>query len=948
MKSNILCLLMSLGLLAACNGDDTTTVSSNPPGATTTISNYTKLVISGDINQQTAKPGDTLTYKAIGFTQDNQESDLTQATTWDVVESQSPLKPVKPGVFSVEAGHSGPYTIQAIYPNNSDKIAIESRHKIIINEVNNDPIVIKIYPQDTLNLTYLKNGSTNYQFSIKGFDQNNNNYTLNKAFIKWSVTPQGSGASIDESSGYLTVKSDNTFIVKAIYNNIESSSTTVVAKSIATATSEPTVASSVIMGAPDQIFYINATEVKSCPVSSLPSIDSAVSITAESNMLVGQSSCSAYNMLGITKDSRLLYDSKYNKVYTFANINNKGIIYSIDPVTHNFTSQTESYFINDMTYSKSDNVIYILSSIFYPLGVDVDRAYTGNTIYRCNLSSTARLGSSCEATTSIIPVSPDNDGATPLDRYTGEKNYLVNYNDKYLYIFNTFYGTAGIGQTESRNFVIVSRCDVNGACYSDPAFDTTKVTSPYFDKDTILSKPSILPNGNNSYIYSIGVKLPSDAYAQPKALKINDTTAKLALESSGILIADIGYTNPYNINTYDNIAIDEQHKWVYYGDTTTDNDLSKCSYANNQINPDNGSVMGDCLRVTNFDTKDMFAGITFIPGNTINLTTQGLANLFFISKSKSGSSTSYIVAKCAKIAEDITEKNCFKYAIPNLNATSKLVVNRNYPNVYVISDSNIIYSINSTTGKVTAYNTDLTKVKAMQFSLDNKYVYLLGTNALNTLATLNQCSVGADGSITKLCSSINPILKHTSKLTNFDITNYKDKYLYLMLNASIYKCTLIGDELAIGECGIIKAINPTDNIDYNLINRFTKFSGIHTINANTFMYIATNTSTNKYIWPALIKSSSGELALNPANVKTNSDANLISNSLNESMGNLLFNPIQQNAYLGFPGIDNILACSYDINIATTGTIDLHGNRGNCYNVSSFVPYNSIDLVQLSN
>lgn len=921
-------------------------------GITQPALNYTSLVIGGDIAKESAESGELLNYTATGFTSDNQESDLTTQVAWDVIEPNAPLKHIKDGQFEVESGE-GPYTIRAAYLNNPDKTPIESTHTILIK---NKPLVLtsmSTYPNSNIIINPTSGENAHYQLQAKGFN-GNQAYTLGPDLVQWSVSPT-TNASVDESNGYLEVNGKGKFTVTAKYKNnenIESSSEVIVDPLTSSTALESTVTTKVVIGLADQIFYISKESlVKSCPVSTTPSIDSAKpNYQSESNHMASASECSSYTLLGVNpKDGLLNYNKSYNKIYAFSSTN---ILYSIDTIQHKVKSYTLPVNnIKSLDFSASESTFNVLSSEIES-GIESTSTIVQNTITTCGLSADGGLVANSCSSKKLMQFSGD-----PLETYKLQNSYMLRESNSYL-IFNSMIESKVSGKLE----LMVINCNINFTEESgcNIAIDTTHASDPYNAYQSInISKPSILTtDANNTYIYSVALESPDfPGIYTPNSFKFNEQNNTLKINQSDDNVLDTqNYANSFTIQTYDNIALDKQNKWAYYGTTNTRNVLKKCSYANNQIDS-NGKLTGSCLNVTNF--KDTFSGIAFVPGNKSNLALDGLDNLFFISNALTNSNkNSYVVAQCAKVAnESIDEASCFKYDLPGISATSKLVLNKHYNKLYVTTGTSAIYGINFITHRVTLYKTILSKTKALAFSADNSRVYLVGeksdfggvNNLGSTKLYVSNCHVSESGTINKACASINPVPETTKLPTNIDIINYQNKFIYLMLDSTVYKCTIGIKGIYIDQCQLIDIINPNDSINYNTNSTFTHFSALHKVAPNkSFLYLGAITGTNHYVWPALIDVTTGDLSLNSALPNDSSEPSLISNSATFDIGKINFDDTTQSAYVGFPDVDDILSCKYDTNITTNGTIDLHGDRSNCSSIATFKPYQALQLLYMTN
>lgn len=936
MRHYIYILVIALGLLSACNGDNLPSITTNNPPSTnppTTNTGYKSLTITGDL-KESALLDEVLSYHAIGITNTNKESDLTNQVSWAV--DSTILEKIQNGQYKVIAyPSSGQTTISATYPN--DDKPIESAVSINISKDILKITHITIYPQESIYLTMASGKVATYQLSVKGYDSNNNEYNLDPHQQVWRISPNISDTSISES-GYLQVKQAGVYDISVEYSPdglmIESSITKVIASDLTTTpVIESNIESNIILGIPNQIFYISAESlVKSCPVSSLASIDSnAPAHIAESNHIALATQCTNYIIPGITpKGNKLIYNAKYNKIYT----SDKDTIYSIDPITHKVAQYHMSFPIMDLANDSYESYIYTLS-------INTDNSYMYNAwISKCQINNDGSIPAICNN------YPPTELGFAHDDNTNLTESYLLftkdNSGQDRLYMFML----VNIPNYHFNQIMVLNDIIIESYDYPNIAFNTMYSDSPYWTYNIHLSRPSLIKAKDADYIYSIGLESSiNPGVAIPNSLQIeSDSTLKVNYESSSVIGAT-GYSNGNITNTYSNIALDTQHKWAYYGRLPNDNKLRKCSYE--QIES-NGKIAGVCLDVTNF--PDTFAGITFIPGNQSNWHESNLHNVFFITQAHiKPREDQQIVVQCARYNnESIVENKCFKYAIPDITSKTKLVLNKYYNKIYVVNGSNTIYVINPFNHKVNAYTLTSQDVKAIDFTTKSDHVYMLSNKGLVTY--LANCQLSESGAITNVCSRIKPLTTATN-LQHFNMITYKDNYIYLMLDFIIYKCDIANNGIDVTQCKLIKTINNSDNINYNTPanSAFTKFSGIReSVNTTPFIYINANINANYFIWPAAINTTTGELELNSANVSSPTETKLINRGGTGVMGKLSFYDPEAYAYIGSPTNENILTCPYDNDIATTGTISLHGNKNACTNISNFIPYQSIGLLNLVN
>lgn len=890
------------------------------------VTKYTSLRLEGDIEKKTAQTGETLVYRAIGIDANhNTSTDLTRQVSWGTREAGAPLKPIanQPGVFTVEAG-TGPYTIVASLPN-SGPPAIESTYKIeVINKVI-QLNKIKIYPND-LSLTYVRNESNDYQLQAKGFDESDNEYTLDPELIHWSINPQNAGATIDESSGYLHVTDGTNFTVIAKYNDTLESNARVAVATVNSAVVENELDKDITLGVPNQIFYISqeSADVKSCPVSSLATIDhSSTNNTVESNHIATLSQCSSY-AIPVSSKGTLVYNESYGKVYTFAK--DSKTIYSIDTISHQIKSFSVNILgnINDLIIS-SPNTLTVLNSSLKENKLE-------NQVSTCSLDSNGNfIEDSC--TTKGFSETPSSGSSLT-------NSYLIKFNDYYI-IFNPI-----IRADNDNTALIITRCSTNmDSCTK--VIDSSDSSSPYFEyKSILINRPSLLTVNNTNFIYSIALESEAGIFT-PNSLTINSDGEIVINESNLNVLGTPGYSQGNDLRLYNKISFDTQNQWAYYGTNNKSNFLKKCSYANNQISS-NGKITGTCQPVTNF--KDSFIGVTFVSGKNGNVASSDINDLFYITQ---GFNTRLldlfgIVAQCSKAGiESIDEDNCFKYAIPEtINVKSKLVNNSSLNKVYITNNTNVVYVINPIKHQLKAYVTPVSNIDAISFNSNGDKVYLAKYD--NDYLAITSCDVASDGAITQICSTtINAIGPLTTGIVLNDMISY-DKYLYIMLGNMVYKCSMVANSSDIGQCQYLNMLNPKDSANINADKIFTNFSGIHKINQDkTFLYLSAS-KINDVIWPAIIDINNGNLNLNSADLGDIKDPNLMAKDKGQMASAIEFDNINQYAYLGFPSPSYILTCPYDSDIANTGTVNLHGDITNCNQVSNFKPFTTLHLVYITN
>lgn len=883
--------------------------------------NYDSLRIGGDINTESAESGETLKYRAIGTTIDNHESDLTESSTWTIREKNAPLKQVKAGVFEVESGH-GTFTIKVAYKNNNGT-TIESTHIIQVVDAKLKLTSIRTYP-NSLTITTLTGGTATYQLKAKGFDNKNNEYRLDPELVKWTISPT-TGATIDESSGYLQINSRGPFTITAHYNTLESNTQAVI-ENINNPTTT-TIANINIAIKNDQIFYVSTESiVKSCPVTSMATINNNATTIDNPNYIASESECTTYHLPEVDniRHRRLYYNERYKVIYTFGDSLDNTTLYTINPNTNQIESYSMPMAINDISYDLSESNMYLLSI------ESKQNAYT-NTIYKCPLTIDGPETSACTT------IATTNEPLTPQLKL-GDSYLLYNdiANAKHLYTFTSIYNS-----TLKLNHLKINHIILNGVTTSvESAFNSAQSTNLYYLYDIEMTKPSILNALNNTYIYSIGLRpiTQTNDDLEPNTLQIKSNgNVVINYESTLNVFGSISnYSNSANIRTYSNLAIDSKNKWVFYGSRTAQDHLTKCSYSKVGTK---GDIQGACKNVTKF--KDTYRGITFVPGATLyQPTAHGLANLFFMSKTYAGT---YVIAQCSTQSNGmlINENDCIKYSIPNINAYTTLTKNKDNHSIYVTTNNilnpntNAFYNINPNTYQVKQYkplNVNMI-INKLSFGINNKLVYII--NEDKTGVFLNTCELSQSGDITSICSKITlsgPIPMDVKK----DIINYNDQYLYVEVNKIIYKCTLAsnGD---VNQCSLLKIINPTDRIDYNTSKIFNTFSSSYYAGvAKAFFYVYTTIGSAPYpIWPLSIDPNNGELSLSSINATNTNDPHIINGGSSPKINRLDFDDTARYAYVSSANASKLITCPADSDIEVYGTINAHGNLNACTSLSSF-------------
>lgn len=950
MKRYICILTMALGLLAACNGDDsstTTPITNNPPASQGT---YKSLTITGDVNES-ASLNEILIYHAMGIISNNKESDLTNQASWAV--DANVLERVNNGQYKVIAyPSSGQTTINVSYANNGS--TIESSITIKINQDRVEIKRIAVYPQESIDIEMESGTTATYQFSVKGYDANSKEYNLDPRQQTWLVSPANKGATITES-GYFQVQSEGTFhvIVKVGINKViyESSSQDITISYVAESVVESVLDDDRVITPAKHIFYITHIDRKpslslmDCPVSSPLSINKNNTGSIESNSVINNpDNCMQYNIPNLNMSSRLYYNSRYKDIYTFGSDGNESTLYKINILSQDpqVESYTMPFAINDISYDKQESNIYFLHTNF----IATPKPHTQNIITKCALSIDGVDFSSCVKDQSI-----DINPTSLTDGYSESKNYMLNYNNKYLYLFNTFYYESATNNESSRNFLVVSKCNFNGKCDARREIDTSDSSSKYFKYDTILNKPSLLlTNSNYSYVYSVGLRALESTIAVPNAFKINNHDGTISInENSKSIFDESGiFADPDNINAYTNLSFDTQAKWAYFGLNSTNTHLLKCSYAN--VEESDGLIAlnsSNCLKVTDF--KYPALDISFIPGNQSSFITGSLNNTFFISLA---TNSKFLVVQCIKESgKQLLEKNCYKYAIPGLNTVgvSNLTKNDHYNKVYIANSSsdnrNTAYAINALSHKIESYYLAVPEsgpeIKAISFNTDNSQAYLLTTGE-DDQAYISYCQVTKNGFISHICHNelIESNLADPISLIA-DIINYRDKYIYAIINNVIHKCDIEDNGIDIGECKLVSL--RSNGSDYS--TTFSHFSGLRDSNEKPFIYL---NAKSKYIWPAAIDPNTGNLSLMAADPTNTADPELINAGDTWFINNLSFIDSESIAYVGFMSAGKIQSCNYDANIDTNGTINMHGDHNSCKVSSNFEPYQSMELLNMFN